>query len=104
MKNTATDSRVNETSLVSDLVKLLGEETVLLPIPRGRKGPTIRGWQHFTVEQMQQPEYLAQLNHDGNIGVLLGNGLVTIDLDQDKAVEPFLNLNSKVRHTLRTLP
>ena len=51
---------------------------------------------------MQDPEYLAQLNHGGNIGVLLGNGLVTIDLDRDEAVEPFLSLNPKLRETLRT--
>jgi hypothetical protein len=88
--------------LVSDLRKLVGYDAVLLPIPRGHKGPKIKGWQHFTGERMQQPEYLAQLNHDTNIGVLLGNGLVTIDFDQDKAIEPFLNLNPKLRQTLRT--
>jgi putative DNA primase/helicase len=102
MENTSTKSRVNGRSLVSDLVKLLGKEAVLLPIPFGCKGPRIKGWQHFTSGHMKQPEYLAKLNHDGNIGVLLGHGLGTIDLDHDEAVGPFLELNPKFRKTLRT--
>lgn len=88
--------------LVSELRELIGSEVVLLPIPSGRKGPIIEGWQHFTSEKMKEPEYLAQLNHGGNIGVLLGNGLVTTDLDQDTAVGAFLNLNPRLRETLRT--
>ena len=84
------ESTNKETSngLISDLRKLLGDDAVLLPIPRGRKGPTgkkMEGWQHFTPERMAEPEYLAQLNHGGNIGVLLGRGLITIDWDQDAA-------------------
>jgi phage/plasmid-associated DNA primase len=89
-------------STVEELRSLLGDDVVLLPIPRGSKKPVIKGWQSTTLGQMQQPEYLAKLNHDGNVGVLLGNGLITIDLDQDTAVEPFLNLNPKLRNTLRT--
>ena len=88
--------------LISELRKLVGDDAVLLPIPRGRKGPKANGWQQFTTERMKQPEYRAELNHGGNIGVLLGNGLITIDLDHDKAVEPFLNLNPKLRETLTT--
>jgi putative DNA primase/helicase len=88
--------------LIFSLGKLLGEDVVLIPIPRGRKGPIIEGWQHFTSGRMKEPEYLAQLNHGDNIGVLLGNGLITIDLDHDAAVEPFLGLNPKLRETLRS--
>src|SRR5947208_10642543 len=87
--------------LIFSLRKLLGEDVVLIPIPRGRKGPIIEGWQHFTSEKMKEPEYLTQLNHGGNIGVLLGNGLITIDLDHDAAVERFLDLNPGLRETLR---
>jgi phage/plasmid-associated DNA primase len=88
--------------LISDLRKLLGFDTVLLPIPRGRKGPTLAGWQQLTSECMQQPEYLAKLNHGDNIGAKLGKGLVTMDLDVDQRVDPFLDLNPKLRETLRT--
>src|SRR5262249_40513110 len=71
--------------------------------PRGRKGPTIEGWQKFTSEQMKCPKYRARLNSFGNIGVLLGHhGLTTIDLDDDKFVDPFLTLNPQLRDTLRT--
>src|SRR5262245_39356113 len=92
-------------SIVEKLRDLLGRDVVLLPIKRGNKGPSgkeMEGWQTFTVTQMQDPEYLARLNHGGNIGVLLGNGLITIDLDRDEAVEPFLKLNPKLRETLRS--
>ena len=89
--------------LISELRELLGSDAVLIPIPCGRKGPTIKDWQKFTPEQMRQPEYLARLNGSENIGVLLGNGgLTTIDLDDDKFVDPFLSLNPQLRETLRT--
>ena len=89
-------------SIVDELRGLLGDDVVLLPIPRGNKKPVIKGWQSTKLSQMKDPEYLAQLNHGGNIGVLLGNGLVTIDLDRDEAVEPFLCINPKLRETLRS--
>jgi phage/plasmid-associated DNA primase len=88
--------------VVADLRSLLGDDVVLLPIPRGSKKPVIKGWQSTKLNKMQEPEYLAQLNHGRNIGVLLGHGLVTIDLDRDEAVEPFLCLNPKLRETLRS--
>jgi putative DNA primase/helicase len=91
--------------LVVELRDLLGDDVVLLPIKRGNKGPSgkeMEGWQNFALARMQEPEYLARLDHGGNIGVLLGKGLITIDVDQDTAVEPFLDLNPKLRETLRT--
>jgi Family of unknown function (DUF5906) len=84
---------------------LLGNDVVLLPIKRGHKGPSgkeMAGWHTFTPAKMQEPEYLAHLNHGGNIGVLLSDGRVTIDLDRDENVEPFLKLNPKLRDTLRS--
>src|SRR5262245_32173261 len=95
-------SRGTSTSMVVELRSLLGNDVVLLPIPRGRKNPIFKGWQSTTLGRMQDPKYLAQFNHQGNIGVLLGNGLITIDIDQDQAVEPFLARNPKLRATLRT--
>lgn len=89
-------------AIVAELRSLLGDDVVLLRIPRGSKKPVIKGWQSITLGRMQSPEYLATLDHDRNIGVLLGDGRITIDLDQDIAVEPFLNLNPKLRNTLTT--
>jgi putative DNA primase/helicase len=89
--------------LISDLCALLAPGAVLLPIPKGVKGPRIVGWQKFTTRQMERREYREKLKNHGNIGVLLGhNGLATIDLDQDKFIEPFLTLNPRLRETLRT--
>jgi phage/plasmid-associated DNA primase len=99
----ASQSRKDKSSfIVNDLLELLGADAVLLPIPCGEKGPRIKGWQSFTPDRMQDPKYLAKLNGQCNIGVLLGNGRVTIDLDRDEDVEPFLALNPKLRDTLRT--
>ena len=38
---------------VDELRALLGRETVLLPIPSGRKGPIITGWQNTKLEDMK---------------------------------------------------
>lgn len=85
------------TSVVGEIRNLFGNDVVLLPIKCGTKKPSgkeLRGWQKFTPAQMRNPEYVAGLNHGENIGVLLGNGLSTIDLDRDEDVEPFLNPDS----------
>jgi hypothetical protein len=92
-------------SIVEQLRDLLGSDVVLLPIKRGNKGPSgkaMYGWENFTAPKMQEPEYLARLNNGSNIGVKLGDQRATIDLDHDEAVEPFLNLNPKLRETLRS--
>lgn len=97
--------RDTSSSIVEELRDLLGNDVVLLPIKRGNKGPSgkeMEGWQTFTPARTQEPEYLARLNHGANIGVLLGNGRITIDLDRDEDVEPFLKLNPKLRDTLRS--
>jgi P4 family phage/plasmid primase-like protien len=83
---------------------VLGESVVLLPIPRGKKGPVTKGWQDTTLSQTQSPEYLRRLNQ-GNIGVLLGapsNGLCTVDIDSDMELEVFLTLNPILAETLTT--
>jgi hypothetical protein len=49
--------------LISEYCELLGgPDVVLIPVPHGRKGPKIEGWQKFTADQMRRPEYRARLN------------------------------------------
>ena len=53
---------------------------------------------------MSEPVYLKRLSR-GNIGVLLGkpsSGLCSIDIDADDQLEPFLDLNPKLRESFRT--
>ena len=50
-------------SKVDELLNLLGHDVVLLPIPRGEKGPRIKGWQSFTPDRMQDPKTLAKLKN-----------------------------------------
>jgi hypothetical protein len=54
---------------------------------------------------MSAPTHLAELETAGNIGVALGkvsNGLVTVDFDDKDYVEHFLEVNPRLRTTLRT--
>ena len=90
---------------VEAIRNLLGHDVVLLPIPAGEKGPRLKGWQGTTLAAMSDPDYLARLNHGGNIGVLLGkpsNGLCSVDVDDDADMEALLELNPKLRTALRT--
>lgn len=89
---------------VSELVSLLGNEALLIPVRTGSKAPLLDGWTNIRVGMMQNSEYLEQLTR-GNIGVSLGiasNGLCAVDVDDDDLVEPFLALNPALRNTLIT--
>jgi Bifunctional DNA primase/polymerase, N-terminal len=86
-----------------DFIRRLLPDAVLLKVKRGEKCPVQTGWQKLTQGDMT-PEYLAALKNY-NVSVLLGKaskGLCSIDIDQDEAVEPFLELNPKLRKTLMT--
>jgi hypothetical protein len=83
--------------------KLLGNDVLLLAWPRGSKG-TKTAWGHLTVAAMDDPAYLAKLEH-GNIGVALGevsNGLCSLDLDSDELLAAFLESNPQIAGSLRT--
>ena len=93
------------TSPIQYLRKLLGDDVVLVPIPKGRKSPIIVGWNKLSNACMTNPDHLAKLNHDGNIGVLLGkpsNGVCSIDIDSDADMDAFLKLNPCLQATLRS--
>lgn len=80
-------------------------DAVLIPIPRGEKGPRIPGWQSKTLADMEDAAYLKLFAEDDNIGVLLGqasNGICVIDIDRDDWTAPFLALNPALAVTLRT--
>jgi hypothetical protein len=94
-------------STTSDRIERLREllgPAVLLPWSAGSKGGN-KKWKHRQLVDMNDATYLAKLEKAGNIGVALGavsNGLVTIDIDEDSYVEPFLEANPPLRRTLRT--
>jgi hypothetical protein len=90
------------------LLELFDNDCVVVPIPRGEKGPIIKEWQKVTFERAQQPDWQRRLcacfKCGGNLGILLGpasGDLVDIDIDLDDRVEPFLEANPKLRNTLR---
>ena len=87
---------------VSQLWQLLGP-AVLLRWPLGSKGYP-RKWKHLRITDMTDA-YLAKFDGDCNIGVALGevsNGLVSIDLDEDRYVDCLLEANPLFATTLRT--
>ena len=99
-----TTKQIGSYPILDDLQELLGNKVVLIPIPRGQKGPVAKGWQNIKLPQTQGIDYQRALNQ-GNIGVLLGapsNGLCAVDIDSDEELEAFLALNPILRGTLIT--
>jgi hypothetical protein len=87
----------------SHILGLLGH-ALLLPWPARCKGSP-KKWKHLQLTDMSKASHLAKLEKAGNIGVALGkvsNGLVTIDLDHEHYIEPFLEANPLFRNTLCT--
>lgn len=89
---------VSAPGIIERIRKCLGEDVVLLAVKSGAKIPAEAGWQTFTADKMNDPAYLATLNHGCNIGVLLGQnsgGLCTNDVDDDDRLKEFLALKPK---------
>ena len=83
----------------------LGSDVLFLRCYFGTKKPTLSGWTNLTVDLMDDPVHLKRLCEAGNISVVTGissGGLISIDVDDDKDVEPFLELNPALRETFRT--
>ncbi len=92
-------------SVVGRLQAMLGSNVVLVPIREGSKIPTLTGWQDLTLEAMSNESYLRRLECSGNLAVLVGEpsaGLCSIDIDDDRDVAPFLELNPALCSTLQT--
>ena len=91
----------SEGNIVQQIMDRLGPCT-LLKIPSGKKGPITPDWPKLTQADMTA-EYLAELNHGGNIGVSLGkasDGLCTVDCDTDVFLELFLSTNPGLQESL----
>lgn len=89
---------------VASLLKLLGR-ALLVHCEWGRKECFQNGWNELPVEAMNDPAHLALLG-TGNLGCRLGDvsgGLITIDIDDDAEVQPFLDINPRLNSTLRTV-
>jgi hypothetical protein len=88
-----------------ELIELLKVPAVFIPIPSGRKGPTFKNWQKTTFEKSKSEGYQRRLESHKNTGVLLGSpsgNLISIDFDDAKFSESFLNRNPWHTRTLRT--
>jgi hypothetical protein len=93
---------------IKKLYHLIGP-AVVVPLPYGEKGPCAKGWQDVTYEQSLEPDYQGKIYacfwpKGGNLGVIVGPpsaDLVDVDIDADEYVEPFLEVNPRLRETLR---
>jgi P4 family phage/plasmid primase-like protien len=100
----STTDAVASQARIKEIMALLGSRAVLLPVAIGKKSPIRNAWQNTTLDESLEPQYQKQLIA-GNVSVLLGrpsNGICSIDIDDDEAVEPFLDLNPRLRESLRT--
>jgi Bifunctional DNA primase/polymerase, N-terminal len=87
-------------AVLESIYERLGRQAVLLPIPLRTKAPAFRGWQKTTLAPTLDVPYWFELINaavrGGNLGVLLGppsGGLVTVDIDDQALVDPFLERN-----------
>jgi len=108
---------------ITELRAKFGHTAVLLPIPKGRKGPCFMDWQKLTLAETQDEnhsltyapregasvprkfKYQDLLAGDCNIGVLQGTAsgrICSIDIDDDSTIEPFLSANPAFRDTFQT--
>jgi hypothetical protein len=89
----------------SEILKRLEVDAVLLPIRRGTKRPNRKEWQKLSFADTQEPNFQRSLASASAIGVLLGRasgGLCSIDFDDDEFLKRFLEMNAKLKGTLRT--
>ncbi len=100
---------ISDNGVLQHLAKLLGPQTVFLPVPPGSKNPGQGKWQQTTFEQTKRAVYQAKLqvaaSRGGNIGCLLGpasDDLVSTDFDTDSAADAFLADNPPMTNTLRS--
>lgn len=87
--------------MIADTITERLGDCVLIPVPKGGKGPKIKAWQKLTLSDMTAEHY-AKLDGQ-NIGVLLGsasNHLISIDADSDDFLESFLSVNPLFRESL----
>lgn len=84
---------------------MLGVEAVLIPIIKGSKSTSQRGWQNLPFSETQTPAYQKRLNNASAIGVVLQTDrttLCSIDIDEDELLNIFLTHNPRLMTTLRT--
>ena len=89
---------------VEDVYQILGDDAVLLALPRGIKYPVADGWQKTTLATSRTPEYQQTLARS-DLGVLLGragNGNCSIDCDCDDAAAALLASNPRFAETFQT--
>ena len=99
MQSTDSEERIHR------LYDLLGENTVLIPIPKRQKGPRLKGWQSLTIEQTRTEQFRKKLFSHANTGVLLGapsHALCSIDIDSDSEIERFLQSNPNLKTSLQS--
>lgn len=75
---------MNEASSLDAAVAAVREGTPVVPVPRGEKGPVIKGWPSLRLTEADLPKHFS---NGENIGLILGvNGLTDVDLDSPESL------------------
>jgi hypothetical protein len=89
---------------ITELIQILGDNALLLACKPRSKAPAHPKWGSLTIDAMRDSAYVRKLIV-GNVGAALGitsAGLVSIDIDDDDAVQPFLARNPALLATFQT--
>ena len=84
------------------LQRILGKDTMFLPIFKKSKKPKVSNWTNLGFKYMEDPLYLKQFGGGANIGVITGpvsNDLAAIDIDSEEALREFLEVNPWLENT-----
>lgn len=89
-------------SRVAVLREIFGDTTVMIPTHWGTKKPMQTGYTDFALDQMKDPRHLGLLE-ENNIAILTGpnsGDLISIDFDDDEALEQFRACNHELCFTV----
>ena len=101
-KSTDSTSSTESDHPISRLRRLLGDNAVFVPCPRGQKGPRFTGWQGWTASDTDFT--LASGGFDGrNIAVLLGErtAFYCLDFDDEENRQTFTAANPSIADTFQ---
>ena len=95
----------NENLKPEGILRLLEVDAVLIPIKKGTKASSVKGWSKLEFKKTQVETYQRRLDAAPAIAVCLGSqseGICSIDFDDDSALVEFIAINPSLKTSLTT--
>ena len=95
----------NENLKPEGILRLLEVDAVLIPIKKGTKASSVKGWSKLEFKRTQVATCQRRLEAAPAIAVCLGSqseGICSIDFDDDSALVEFIDLNPSLKTSLTT--